>query len=32
MIAAGAFSRAPPRVWLGDKPVQADLQQKLLGR
>lgn len=30
-IAGEAFNRALTRIWLGDKPVQADLKQKLLG-
>ena len=32
MIAGEAFNRALTRIWLGDKPVQADLKPKLLGR
>ena len=31
-IPGAAFNRALTRIWLGDKPVQADLKQKLLGR
>lgn len=31
MVSGAAFSRALLKVWLGDKPVQADLKQKLLG-
>jgi len=31
-IPGEAFNRALTRIWLGDKPVQADLKQKLLGR
>ena len=30
-IPGAAFNRALSRIWLGDKPVQADLKQKLLG-
>lgn len=30
-IAGAAFGRALLRVWLGDKPVQSDLKQALLG-
>ncbi len=31
-IPGAAFNRALSRIWLGDKPVQADLKAKLLGR
>jgi long-chain acyl-CoA synthetase len=31
-IAGEAFNRALARIWLGDKPVQPDLKEKLLGR
>ncbi len=30
-IPGAAFNRALTRIWLGDKPVQADLKKKLLG-
>ncbi|HZI85045.1 MAG TPA: chalcone isomerase family protein [Casimicrobiaceae bacterium] len=30
-IPGEAFNRALTRIWLGDKPVQTDLKQKLLG-
>ncbi|MDE2310588.1 MAG: chalcone isomerase family protein [Betaproteobacteria bacterium] len=31
MIAGAAFNTALLKIWLGDKPAQADLKQKLLG-
>jgi FtsP/CotA-like multicopper oxidase with cupredoxin domain len=31
-IPGEAFNRALTRIWLGDKPVQSDLKEKLLGR
>lgn len=31
-IPGEAFNRALTRIWLGDKPVQPDLKEKLLGR
>ena len=31
-ISGATFDRALSRIWLGDKPVQADLKDKLLGR
>lgn len=31
MIAGAAFNTALLKIWLGDKPAQADLRQKLLG-
>jgi long-chain acyl-CoA synthetase len=30
-IAGEPFNRALTRIWLGDKPVQADLKKALLG-
>ncbi len=30
-IAGEAFNKALTRVWLGDKPVQADLKKAMLG-
>jgi len=30
-IAGEAFNRALTRIWIGDKPVQADLKKALLG-
>ena len=30
-VAGDAFGRALLKVWLGDKPVDADLKQSLLG-
>jgi hypothetical protein len=31
-IAGGPFNAALMRIWLGDKPVQGDLKNALLGR
>ncbi|HET9764895.1 MAG TPA: chalcone isomerase family protein [Casimicrobiaceae bacterium] len=31
-IPGASFNRALSRIWLGDKPVQADLKERLLGR
>jgi long-chain acyl-CoA synthetase len=30
-VAGEAFNQALTRIWLGDKPVQADLKKALLG-